>query len=44
MATNPATPSDNQPVVTLADVEAAYARMLKSDVKYRFVIDIASMA
>ena len=28
MATNPATPSDNQPAVTLADVEAAYARIL----------------
>lgn len=25
------------------EIEAAYARMLKSDVKYRFVIDIASM-
>ena len=24
-------------------IEAAYARMLKSDVKYRFVIDTASM-
>jgi D-arabinose 1-dehydrogenase-like Zn-dependent alcohol dehydrogenase len=26
------------------DIEAAYERMLKSDVKYRFVIDTASMA
>jgi uncharacterized zinc-type alcohol dehydrogenase-like protein len=24
-------------------IEAAYARMLRSDVKYRFVIDTASM-
>lgn len=31
-------------MVNAQDIEGAYARMLKSDVKYRFVIDIASMA
>ena len=30
-------------IIKIADVEAAYARMLKSDVKYRFVIDMASL-
>jgi uncharacterized zinc-type alcohol dehydrogenase-like protein len=30
-------------MVTAADINTAYERMLKSDVKYRFVIDIASM-
>ena len=27
----------------LQDIEAAYERMLKSDVKYRFVIDMATL-
>ncbi len=30
-------------MINMQDIEAAYARMLKSDVKYRFVIDIASL-
>jgi uncharacterized zinc-type alcohol dehydrogenase-like protein len=30
--------------ITADQIEAAYGRMLKSDVKYRFVIDVASMA
>ncbi|MDR3493655.1 MAG: NAD(P)-dependent alcohol dehydrogenase [Ancalomicrobiaceae bacterium] len=30
-------------VIAMADIEAAYARMLKSDVKYRFVIDMATL-
>lgn len=30
-------------VIRIQDIEAAYARMLKSDVKYRFVIDMASL-
>jgi len=30
-------------VISAADINTAYERMLKSDVKYRFVIDIASM-
>jgi alcohol dehydrogenase (NADP+) len=30
-------------MIELQDIEAAYARMLKSDVKYRFVIDMASL-
>jgi uncharacterized zinc-type alcohol dehydrogenase-like protein len=30
-------------VIRMQDIEAAYARMLKSDVKYRFVIDMASL-
>ena len=30
-------------MVGAQDIESAYARMLKSDVKYRFVIDCASM-
>ena len=29
--------------IKMQDIEAAYARMLKSDVKYRFVIDMASL-
>jgi D-arabinose 1-dehydrogenase-like Zn-dependent alcohol dehydrogenase len=27
----------------MPDIENAYARMVRSDVKYRFVIDIASL-
>lgn len=30
-------------LIRMQDIEAAYARMLKSDVKYRFVIDMASL-
>lgn len=30
-------------MIKMADIETAYARMLKSDVKYRFVIDMASL-
>ena len=30
-------------VIAMQDIETAYARMLKSDVKYRFVIDMASL-
>ncbi|HJT43344.1 MAG TPA: NAD(P)-dependent alcohol dehydrogenase [Rhizomicrobium sp.] len=30
-------------MIKMLDIEAAYARMLKSDVKYRFVIDMASL-
>lgn len=30
-------------VIPIQDIEKAYARMLKSDVKYRFVIDMASL-
>jgi uncharacterized zinc-type alcohol dehydrogenase-like protein len=30
-------------VIAMKDIEAAYARMLKSDVKYRFVIDMATL-
>ncbi len=30
-------------VIKMQDIEAAYARMLKSDVKYRFSIDMASL-
>lgn len=29
--------------IAMQDIEAAYARMLKSDVKYRFVIDMATL-
>jgi len=29
--------------IPIQKIEEAYARMLKSDVKYRFVIDIASL-
>lgn len=31
-------------VIPIQDIEKAYARMLKGDVKYRFVIDMASLA
>ena len=31
-------------MIKIKDIETAYARMLKSDVKYRFVIDMASLA
>ena len=31
-------------MIAMQDIETAYGRMLKSDVKYRFVIDSASMA
>jgi len=34
--------ADIEPIA-MADIEAAYARMLKSDVKYRFVIDMATL-
>lgn len=30
-------------MINMQDIEAAYTRMLKSDVKYRFVIDMASL-
>jgi len=30
-------------VIKIQDINAAYERMLKSDVKYRFVIDMASL-
>jgi uncharacterized zinc-type alcohol dehydrogenase-like protein len=30
-------------MIKMADIETAYTRMLKSDVKYRFVIDMASL-
>jgi len=30
-------------VIKMQDIEAAYERMLKGDVKYRFVIDMASL-
>ncbi len=30
-------------MIRMEEIEAAYARMLKSDVKYRFVIDMATM-
>ena len=30
-------------MIKMQDIEGAYARMLKSDVKYRFVIDMASL-
>ncbi len=30
-------------MIRMQDIEDAYARMLKSDVKYRFVIDMASL-
>jgi uncharacterized zinc-type alcohol dehydrogenase-like protein len=30
-------------VIPMQDIETAYARMLKSDVKYRFVIDMATL-
>ena len=31
-------------MIAMQDIETAYERMLKSDVKYRFVIDNSSMA
>ncbi len=31
-------------LIRMDQIEAAYARMLKSDVRYRFVIDLASLA
>lgn len=34
----------NIEMINMPDIEKAYARMLKSDVKYRFVIDMASLA
>ena len=39
------TDRDGQDVemINMADINAAYERMLKSDVKYRFVIDIATL-
>jgi len=30
-------------MIPMQDIEKAYARMLKSDVKYRFVIDMNSL-
>ena len=30
--------------IRIQDINTAYERMLKSDVKYRFVIDMASLA
>jgi uncharacterized zinc-type alcohol dehydrogenase-like protein len=30
-------------VIKIQDINASYERMLKSDVKYRFVIDMASL-
>jgi len=30
-------------VIRMQDIEAAYARMVQSDVKYRFVVDMASL-
>ncbi len=30
-------------IIPIAEIETAYSRMLKSDVKYRFVIDMASL-
>jgi uncharacterized zinc-type alcohol dehydrogenase-like protein len=30
-------------VIRMQDINGAYERMLRSDVKYRFVIDMASM-
>jgi len=30
-------------MIPMAEIETAYARMLKSDVKYRFVIDMATL-
>jgi uncharacterized zinc-type alcohol dehydrogenase-like protein len=29
--------------IAIQDIDAAYERMLRSDVKYRFVIDMASL-
>jgi uncharacterized zinc-type alcohol dehydrogenase-like protein len=30
-------------MIAMKDIEKAYARMLKSDVKYRFVIDMGTL-
>ena len=30
-------------VIDIKDINAAYARVLKSDVKYRFVIDMSTL-
>jgi uncharacterized zinc-type alcohol dehydrogenase-like protein len=30
-------------IINIQDINKAYERMLKSDVKYRFVIDMASL-
>jgi uncharacterized zinc-type alcohol dehydrogenase-like protein len=30
-------------MIAMQDIEKAYARMQKSDVKYRFVIDMATL-
>jgi uncharacterized zinc-type alcohol dehydrogenase-like protein len=30
-------------MIKMQDIETAYDRMLKSDVKYRFVVDMASL-
>jgi uncharacterized zinc-type alcohol dehydrogenase-like protein len=30
-------------MIAMKDIDAAYDRMLKSDVKYRFVIDMATL-
>jgi uncharacterized zinc-type alcohol dehydrogenase-like protein len=30
-------------MIRIQDINAAYERMLRSDVKYRFVIDLASL-
>ena len=30
-------------VIAIKDIEAAYVRMLKGDVRYRFVIDMATL-
>ena len=30
-------------IIRMDEIEAAYARIIKSDVKYRFVIDMATM-
>lgn len=35
--------SSDVEVIQMADINVAYERMLKSDVKYRFVIDMGSM-
>ena len=31
-------------MIAIADIDTAYDRMVKSDVKYRFVIDMATLA
>jgi alcohol dehydrogenase (NADP+) len=30
-------------MIAMSDINAAYERMLRSDVKYRFVIDMATL-